>query len=60
MARKPDVALLTTASGSYDAKHKLAHIKEKDLRTQYFKSKNPFLRPKSRNQSQIEGEDLFF
>ena len=44
MAREPDVALLITASGSFVAKHKLPHIKEKDLCTQDFKSENPFLR----------------
>ena len=44
MAREPDVALLTTASGFFVAKHKLPHIKEKDLRTQDFKSEDPFLR----------------
>ena len=60
MAREPDVALLITASGSFVAKHKLPHIKEKDLRTQDFKSEGLFLRPKFRNQSQIEGKDLFF
>ena len=43
MAREPDVALLITASGSFVAKHKLPLIKEKDLRTQDFKSKDPFL-----------------
>ena len=60
MAREPDVAHLITAPGSFVTKHKLPHIKEKDLRTQDFKSKDPFLRTKSRNQSQIEGENLFF
>ena len=44
MARKSDVALLITASGSFVAKHKLLHIKEKDLRAQGFKSEDPFLR----------------
>ena len=44
MARKPDVALLITASSSFVAKHKLRHIKEKDQRTQDFKSEDPFLR----------------
>ena len=44
MAREPDVALLITASGSFVTKHKLPHRKEKDLRTQDFKSEDPFLR----------------
>ena len=44
MARESDVALLITASGSFIAKHKLPHIKEKDLRTQDFKSEGLFLR----------------
>ena len=44
MACKPDVALLITASGSFVAKHKLLHMKEKDLHTQDFKSEDPFLR----------------
>ena len=44
MAHKPDMASLITASGSFVAKHKLPHMKEKDLCTQDFKSKNPFLR----------------
>ena len=44
MAREPDVALLITAYGSLVAKYKLPHIKEKDLRTQDFKSEDPFLR----------------
>ena len=45
---------------------KLWHVKEKELRTQDFKSENPFfksittLRQKSRNESQIQVEDLFF
>ena len=43
MACKPDVALLITASDSFVAKHKLPHIKEKDLCTD-FKSEDPFLR----------------
>ena len=60
MAREPDLALLITASGSFVAKHKLQHTKEKNLPTQNFKSEDRFLRPKSRNQSQIEGEYLFF
>ena len=42
MAHKPDVALLITTSGSFVAKHKLSHIKEKDLCTQGFESENPF------------------
>ena len=62
------MALLITASGFFVAKHKLPHIKEKDLRTQDFKSEDPFLRDhngfktkkKSRNQSQIQGKDFFF
>ena len=66
MAREPDVALLITASGSFVAEHKLPDIKRKRLRTQDFKSEDPFigiitvLRPKSRNQSQIPDEDLSF
>ena len=44
MAREPDVALLITASGSFVAKHKLPHIKEKDLCPQDFKSEDPLLR----------------
>ena len=44
MTHKPDVTLLITASGSFVAKHKLLHIKEKDLLTHDFKSKDPFLR----------------
>ena len=44
MAREPDVALLMTASDSFVAKHKLPDIKEKDLRTQDFKSEDPFLK----------------
>ena len=40
MAREPDVALLITASGSFVAKYNLPHIKEKDLRTQDFKSEH--------------------
>ena len=35
---------MITASGSFVAKHKLPHIKEKDLCTQDFKSEDPFLR----------------
>ena len=61
------MALLITASGFFVAKHKLPHRKEKDLRTQDFKSEDHFLRDyngfktkKSRNQSQIQGEDFFF
>ena len=42
MAHKPDVAFFITASGSFVAKHKLSHIKEKDLSTQNFKSEDPF------------------
>ena len=42
MAREPDVALLITASGSFVAKHKLPHIKEKHLRIQDFKIEDPF------------------
>ena len=38
------VALSITASGSFVAKHKLPHIKEKDLRTQDFKSEDPFFK----------------
>ena len=44
MAREPDMALLITTSGSFVAKQKLPHIKEKDLRTQDFKSEDHFLR----------------
>ena len=44
MACEPDVALLITASGSFVNKHKLPHIKKKDLRTKYFKSEDLFLR----------------
>ena len=44
MTREPDVALLIIASGSFVAKHKLPHIKEKDLRTQDFKNEDHFLR----------------
>ena len=40
--RVPDVTLLITASDSFVAKHKLLHIKEKDLRAQDFKSADPF------------------
>ena len=43
IAREPDVVLSITTSGSFVAKHKLPHIKEKDLRTQDFKSEDPFL-----------------
>ena len=66
MAREPNVALSITASGAFVAKHKLPHIKEKNLHTQNFKSEDPFFRDhcflgrKSRNQSQIEDEDFFF
>ena len=42
MAHKPDVAFFITASGSFVAKHKLSHIKEKDLSTQNLKSEDPF------------------
>ena len=65
MAREQDVALLITASGSLVAKHKLQHIKEKDLRTQDFKSEDPFLRDhygfktKIQKSESIQGEDFF-
>ena len=44
MNHKPDVTLLITASGSFVAKHKLLHIKEKDLLTHDFKSKDNFFK----------------
>ena len=65
MARKPDVALLITASGSFDNEHKLEHIK-KHLRPQDFKTDGlflaftTFLRRKLKNQRQIQGEDFYF
>ena len=66
MAREQDVALLITASGSLVAKHKLQHIKKKDLRTQDFKSEDPLLRDhygfktKIQKSESIQGEDFFF
>ena len=65
MAREPDVALLITASGSFADKHKLAHIKKicehniLKVKTLFLEI-TTFLRQKSKNQSQIQGEDLFF
>ena len=44
MTREPDVALLIEASGSFVAKHKYPHIKQKDLCTQAFKSEDRLLR----------------
>ena len=58
MAHKPDVAFLITASGSFVAKHKLLHIKEKDLRTQDFKSEDPFLRDDYDFKTKIEFSEL--
>ena len=53
MAREPDVALLIMAPGSFVDKHKLAHTK-KDLHTQDFKSKDPFLRDRYVFETKIE------
>ena len=58
MTREPDVALLITASGSFVAKHKLPHIKEKDLRTQDFKSEDPFLRDYYNFKTKIQQSEL--
>ena len=61
MAREPDVALLITASGSFVDKGKLVHIKEKICAHKISKVKIiTILRQKSRNQSPIQGENLFF
>ena len=66
MVREPDVALLITVSGSFVAKHKLPHIKQKDLCTQDFKRDNSFLRDhydfktKIQKSEKIEGENFFF
>ena len=60
MARKPDVALLIMVSGSFVDKHQSAHIKKKICAHKISKLKIiTVLRQNPRNQSQIQGENLF-